>query len=167
MCNERTVPIYPRTNKIFGSECPVQSLTTQKHDFVFKYRPRRSKIVPIGSLGRSNSHPETMTVHKLSFTPLYGISRTKSCKPVVTYQRSCIPMAQDTTHNLSFTPISVPCKEELPWAQKPSYVRPTIPFACDTVQKLSFQAPGCFMKCMEELEELNCISNNDCCESWE
>lgn len=164
VCNERTQPVFPRTNKIFGSDCPVQSLTTQKHDFVFKYRPKRSKIVPIGNLGRSNGHPETLTVHRLSFTPLYGIARTKSCKPATNYQRSTMPMADETTHKLSFMPVCMQRKDPMPWAQKRKYSPPTLPFADETITKLSFQPPGCFIKCSDELAKFNCKPSNDCCE---
>lgn len=159
------MPIFPRTNKIFGSEFPVQSMTTQKHDFVFKYRPKRSKIVPSGHLGWACGNTETMTIQKLSFPPLYGISRTKSCKPQIYYKRPELPFANETTNKMSFMPVPIQRRVTYPWAQKPKYSAPSVTFAGDTVQKLSFQPPGCFVD-TSRVEEM-AKSYVNCDEKWE
>lgn len=161
MYNERTQPILPSSNKIFDSEYPLQSLTTQRHDFVFKYRPKRSKIVPNTNLGRLDGFAETMTVHRLSYRPMYGVERTKSFKPAASYQQSFEPFAQETTHKMSFMPVQLSWKEPMPWAEKQKYVAPTVPFAGTTITKLSFQPPGCFVKCPDELKRFNCSSSNN------
>lgn len=54
-------------------------------------------------------------------------------------------MERETTQKLSFMPVCPLPREELPWAKKPKYQPPTIGFAKDTVTKLSYQAPGCFI----------------------
>lgn len=64
-----------------------------------------------------------------------------------------VPMEFETTQKLSFMPVCPAPKEDMPWARKASYCRPSIQFAKDTVAKLSYQPPGCFID--------DC--SNDCC----
>lgn len=60
-------------------------------------------------------------------------------------------MEFETTQKLSYMPICPPPKEDYPWARKANYVRPIVPFAQDTIAKLSYPPPGCF------------LSENPCC----
>jgi hypothetical protein len=139
----------------------LQSLTTQKHDFVFKFRPKRTQVIPSGNLGFCDGKFESNTVHRMSFVPTYGICKPKSFRPQVYYKKPELPMATDTTHKMSFQPTQIPCREKYPWTQKPKYCRPTITFANDTITKLSFQPPGCFVdtKCVDKMMR----NLNECC----
>lgn len=54
-------------------------------------------------------------------------------------------MEFDTTQKLSYMPVGPSPRDEMPWAKKAQYKAPTLPFAKDTVAKLSYQPPGCFV----------------------
>lgn len=54
-------------------------------------------------------------------------------------------MEFQTTQKLSFMPNCIAPKDDMPWARKAAYKHPSVPFAKDTVTKLSFQSPGCFV----------------------
>lgn len=69
-------------------------------------------------------------------------------------------MESDTTQKLSYQPVPIKHKENYPWAQKPSFVMPKQKMQIDTVQKLSYRAPGCFIPigCVDN-EINNCFDN--------
>lgn len=54
-------------------------------------------------------------------------------------------MECETTQKLSYLPVCPSPKDDMPWARKSTYKPPTLPFAKETVTKLSYQAPGCFV----------------------
>lgn len=141
---ERVRPIYPQSRSLLGKG-PIQGLTTQKHDFVPKFQYRRSKIYPRDNISKSCGNFEKCTVQKLSFQPHCGVSRTESFKPVASYRKPNVPMEFNTTQKLSFMPVCIAPKDEMPWARKTAYQPPTVPFAKETVTKLSYQSPGCFV----------------------
>lgn len=73
-------------------------------------------------------------------------------------------MEFNTTQKLSFMPVCTPSKRENhPWAQKRKYTSPTLPFTKDTITKLSYQPPGCFVdeKCCNTYQEQNGV----CCDA--
>jgi hypothetical protein len=145
-CVERTKPIIPCSPSLLGNG-PMQSLTTQKHDFVPKFQFRRTKCIPKDNLRRACGGIENITVQQLSFMPpdMCNFSRTPSCKPIIKYKRPDLPMEFETTQELSYMPVCPSPKEDMPWARKAKYCPPTICFAKDTIAKLSYQPPGCFM----------------------
>lgn len=55
-------------------------------------------------------------------------------------------MEFETTQKLSFMPNCPPKREDHPWARKPKYCPPTVKFAKETINKLSFQPPGVFVE---------------------
>lgn len=154
-CPERTKPIYPYSRSLLG-EGPMQALTTQKHDFVPKFQYRQSKITPRNNIQRSCGCVEKTTVQRLSFMKpdMCNFSKAESCKPVICYQPPETPMEFETTQKLSFMPVCPSPKDDMPWAQKAKYCPPSIRFARDTIAKLSYQPPGCFLD-----------DNAFCCES--
>lgn len=63
------------------------SLTTQKHDYVFKSTNKRAPIFPRQNLEKACGSMDNLTIQKLSFpTPLNG-GPPKSFKPIVCYKR--------------------------------------------------------------------------------
>lgn len=68
-------------------------------------------------------------------------------------------MEFETTQKLSYMPVCPSPKEDLPWARRLSYKPPSLPFTTDTVTKLSYQAPGCFLD-----EECCNPCGEPCCE---
>jgi hypothetical protein len=56
-----------------------------------------------------------------------------------------VPMAFETTQKLSFMPVCPAPKEDMPWARKAKYCPPSVKFAKETVAKLSYRPPGCFI----------------------
>lgn len=50
-----------------------------------------------------------------------------------------------TTQKLSFMPTCPSAREEFSWAKKAKFQPPSIEFAKDTITKLSYLAPGCFV----------------------
>lgn len=145
-CNvERRKPIVPNPPSLLG-EGPMQTLTTQKHDFVCKVIPPRPLIRPVEHFPKVSAPIDKCTTQKLSFMPPCGFDRAKSFKPVMTYQPPEFPMETETVHRLSFIPYCPPPKEKLPWAERPKYCRPTQPMDTITTQKLSYMPPGCFVR---------------------
>lgn len=70
-------------------------------------------------------------------------------------------MDVDTTQKLSYMPVCPPVKECLPWAQRPRYQQPCIPMETQTVQKLSFAAPGTFV-CIDDCSvPVECMNNEN------
>ncbi len=153
----RRSPIKPASAALIGKG-PMQGLTTQKHDFVSKFQFRRHKIIPRDKIAKSCACFEKSTIQKMSFIPPCQLTRTKSCKPDVRYKKPDLPMEFETTQKLSFMPICPRPKEDMPWARRASYLPPSLPFAKDTVTKLSFQAPGCFVDddCCAQDCEVSC-----------
>lgn len=65
----------------------MMSLTTQKHDYVFKSTSKRAPIFPRQNLEKACGSMDNLTIQKLSFpTPLNG-GPPKSFKPIVCYKR--------------------------------------------------------------------------------
>lgn len=144
-CNvERRKPIIPNPPSLLG-EGPMQSLTTQRHDFVSKLCPIIPPIRPREHFPRSTCPLENVTTQKLSFLPPCGFDKAESFKPVSVYQPPTIPMERETTQRLSFLPYCPPKKERLPWAERPNYCKPMLPMDMNTTQKQSFMPPGCFI----------------------
>lgn len=152
---EKRQPILPNPPSLLGSG-PMMSLTTQKHDYIFKSANKRAPILPRTNLERACGAMEKETIQKLSFpVPLNG-GPPKSFKPIICYKRpegtrllyhisySCsrelffiiVKMESDTVNKLSFLPLCVN-KREIPlWAKKPCYQKPSISMTKDTTYKL-------------------------------
>lgn len=65
----------------------MMSLTTQKHDYIFKSVNKRAPFLPRPNLGKSCGIMEKDTIQKLSFLlPLNG-GPSKSCKPIICYKK--------------------------------------------------------------------------------
>lgn len=145
-CMERTKPIIPFSPSLLGNG-PMQSMTTQKHDYVPKFQFRRTKCVPRNNLRRECGDFEKITVQQLSFMPpdVCNYNRIPSCKPIIKYQRPNLPMEFETTQKLSYMPVCPSPKADTPWARKAKYCPPSVCFAKDTIAKLSYQPPGYFI----------------------
>lgn len=83
---ERRQPIVPNPPSLLG-QGPMQSLTTQKHDFVCKSGGKRNLIIPASHIERACAPLERETVQKLSFPVPIGGEKPRSCKPIYTYQQ--------------------------------------------------------------------------------
>lgn len=151
---ERRQPIRPAESHLLGRG-PMQALTTQKHDFVPKFQYPRQQIAPRDNISKSCGCIEKCTIQRMSYMNPCSTYRTKSFKPVNQYKQPDLPMAFETTQKLSYMPVCPKPKEQMPWARKASYIAPSLPFEKDTVTKLSFQPPGCF------------IDDDYCCEPCE
>ncbi|XP_070493587.1 uncharacterized protein [Chironomus tepperi] len=154
---ERTKPIIPKSAS-FLSSGPMQEMTTQKHDFVPKFQFRRLKILPKDNIIKPCGCIEKETTQRLSFMPNCINGKRESFKPILVYKKSEIPMEFQTTQKLSFMPNCPTGREEFPWAKKAKYQPPSIEFAKDTITKLSYLAPGCFVD--EQIPSL--LSNIEC-----
>jgi hypothetical protein len=139
----------------------MQALTTQKHDYVPKFQFRQQPFKPKQNIFRACGRIENCTVQRLSFMPPCRSSRVTSFKPIYQYQRPELPMEFETTQKLSYMPVCPQPKEDLPWARKPKYCPPTVKFARDTINKLSYMPPGCFVDdCGYSCEEKCDYANN-------
>jgi hypothetical protein len=156
----------------------MQGLTTQKHDFVPKFQYRQHKILPQNNIKQSCGCVEKTTVQRLSFMApdMCNYSKAKSCKPIICYKPpECkskktfndqisdlffsllsVPMEFETTQKLSFMPVCPSPKDDMPWARKAKYCPPSVRFAKDTVAKLSYQPPGCFLDDNAFCYEMKC-----------
>lgn len=160
-CNyERRKPIIPNAPSLLG-EGPMQTLTTQKHDFVCKIMPKTRCIPPREHFSKTTAPIEKMTTQKLSFMPPCGFDRARSYKPSYAYELPQIPMERDTVHRLSFIPMCPPPKERLPWAERGTFFKPCVPMDTITTNKLSYMPPGCFV------DDGSCcccpMVSNECC----
>ncbi|KAG5680092.1 hypothetical protein PVAND_009618 [Polypedilum vanderplanki] len=158
---ERVRPIVPQPRSLLGKG-PIQGLTTQKHDYVPKFQYKRMRFSPRDNLRRINGCFEKETIHRLSFLPPCVNSKVQSFKPLNFYKKPELPMDCETVQKLSYTPVCPSPREDMPWARKARYQAPTIPFANDTITRLSYQAPGCFIDDNECCYETNCNEGNFC-----
>ena len=71
------------------------------------------------------------------------------------------PMDVDTTHKRSYMPVCPAPKECYPWAQKAPYKAPMQPMDIQTVQMLSYPAPGHYVPM-----EGGCCVPLDCCTDY-
>ncbi|XP_055848405.1 uncharacterized protein LOC129913653 isoform X2 [Episyrphus balteatus] len=144
-CSERAKPIRPRGN-VCKSNAPIQDITTQKHDFVPKPNCRRGLIIPPTSMSTPSCPMEKCTINKLSYLPQKISVKSGPILPRPGLCKNDGPMAKCTTYKLSYMPVAIPPKEVLPWARQSSCVRPTAPIQSCTIQKLSYGAPGKFLR---------------------
>lgn len=145
-CNvERRLPIKPNAPSLLG-EGPMQTLTTQRHDFVPKVTVMLQPVRPIEHFPKATAPIEKQTTQKLSFMAPCGFDRAVSCKPVTVYEPPKIPMEKDTMHRLSFMPVCPVPKDPMPWAEKGRYLKPTVQMEKCTTQRLSYLPPGCYME---------------------
>lgn len=131
-------------------KCPLQDLTTQRHDFVWKGGCRRSPIMPMSMQLQPVARMDTQTTAQLSYQPNPGYQPAKSVQPPAQYVRPCVQMDTNTTQKMSFQPLCVGPRERHPWVEKPQYVRPCVRMDTDTVNHLSYAPPGHYV--------------NDCCD---
>ena len=82
---DKTLPIRPNAKSMLtqGLEHQMQSLTTQKHDFVPKCQGRRQKMVPVDKIKKRCGDVEHETTQKLSFMipDTCHYTKAQSCKP--------------------------------------------------------------------------------------
>lgn len=85
--------------------------------------------------------------NRSSATSRQNVSSPWLCNSAVrlTFFLFSVPMEFETTQKLSYMPVCPAPKDDMPWARKAKYCPPSIKFAKDTVAKLSFQPPGCFL----------------------
>uniref|UniRef100_A0A336LJP5 CSON007382 protein n=1 Tax=Culicoides sonorensis TaxID=179676 RepID=A0A336LJP5_CULSO len=138
---EKTKPIIPNSALLI-EKGTMQSLTTNKHDFLLKPLTRIEPIKPKDSIELKKGAIDNNTTMKLSFQNERNYMMVKSFKPVLKYKKPEIPMESLTTQKLSYLPISILPKDYLPWAQKAKFEPPTIKFETATTQKLSYLPPG-------------------------
>lgn len=167
-------PIRPMEQPMVGSGGPMQDLTTQKHDFVWKPCAKRQPIMPHEHQQRPTAALDTTTTANASYMPITQFSPSVSCRPQAQYIRPCgmlnkmklscailkplnltnlynraVLMDTDTTQKLSFQPVCVGPKEQYEWAQKPAYQQPMVPMSTETVHQLSYPAPGRYEDCCD------------------
>lgn len=130
-------PIKPCVRQLFASG-PLQDLTTQKHDYVPKLIQRRSMIIPKPTMHRTQLPLESDTIHRLSFPAPCNAVPSVSCKPMLCYQKPCLPLDCETTHKMSFQPVGIQARDNCPWAQKQPFVLPCLPVEKETTYKLSY-----------------------------
>jgi hypothetical protein len=105
-CYEKAKPIYPFSRSLLGTG-PMQSLTTQKHDFVSKFQYKQQPFKPQHNIMRSCGGVENATIQRLSFMAPKNVSRVKSLKPIITYQPPEREKLRDSFMNCRFdSPIS-------------------------------------------------------------
>jgi hypothetical protein len=142
---------------------PMQELTTQKHDFICKKGEKIQQIRPRNLIERSTLPFVGCTVNKMSYqSNKENFVPSKSCRPVLIYTKPTVPMECKTVQKCSFQPVSLPIKEELPWAVKAKFQKPASRMATETVQKLSFMPPGCFVA-DSECPPFQTASSSSCC----
>ncbi|XP_012283290.1 stabilizer of axonemal microtubules 1 [Orussus abietinus] len=119
----RTKPILPRRRSA-GGNGPMQSVTTNRHDYVPKNVPRAETVVPCGNIRSSTGPLDGRTTMGLSFMDPGPLEPTISFKPVLKYQPPAQPYAKDTTQKLSYQPFKVDKRERYPWFEKAPYRPP-------------------------------------------
>ncbi|XP_014220870.1 stabilizer of axonemal microtubules 1-like [Trichogramma pretiosum] len=149
-------PIVQCTRQLLGRG-PIESCTTQKDDFGWKCSERVEPIPPRGNLDFSTAPIEDLTTNQLSYMPTCpeSLTPTESFRPVRQYEPTDMPMACDTTMQISYQP---PEQDELdrqerPWATKPAYHHPTTPIDENTTYNMSYNPPGLLIPVSECCEE--------------
>lgn len=132
------------------AKCPLQDLTTQRHDFVWKAGCKRAPIMPLSMQLQPVARMDTQTTAQMSYQPNPGYVPAKSVQPPAQYVRPSVQMDTNTTQKMSFQPVCSGPREKYQWVEKPAYVRPCVRMDTDTVHHLSYAPPGHYV--------------NDCCE---
>ncbi|XP_015603353.1 uncharacterized protein LOC107271646 isoform X2 [Cephus cinctus] len=142
---------------------PMQDVTTQKHDYIWKHGERTEAYNARQNLYCPASTMSDDTTYRLSY---YGSACNipmKSYSPIRRYVKSDVPMDGCTTYRLSYWPNEMPAKEECPWTKQNEYHPPIQPMDVCTTYKLSY-----WPNCQEprkpfSLQESNNILNANCC----
>ncbi|XP_063695807.1 stabilizer of axonemal microtubules 1 [Culicoides brevitarsis] len=134
---EKRQAIYPNPSSLLGSGS-MKTITTQKHDYIFKTSNKRYPILPQSNLITENGPMESNTVQKLSFpAPEYN-GPPKSFKRIIKYVKPEIKMESNTVNKLSYLPFNAYKRTTPPWAKKKLYQKPNESMSSDTTYKLSF-----------------------------
>ncbi|XP_023290082.1 stabilizer of axonemal microtubules 1 [Orussus abietinus] len=142
-CAKPERSIIPCTRDLLGRG-PMQDLTTQKHDFVWKCGTPDSEIRPEDNLSCSPMPLECCTTHRLSFLPNdpSSLIRNKPYAPIRRYESSDVPMEKETTMRLSYQPVEPADQVEKHWGNHSQYIPRVTPMEDDTTYNLSYILPG-------------------------
>lgn len=131
---ERAVPYKPppRISKDLG---PMQSITTNRHDYSAKPIPEKPRI-PLApdNIGLSSAKMEDATTTRLSYRPVEA-EKTASYKPMEIYRKPERGLDSDTVNRLSYRPWEPVPKEIYPWMEKPRYRQPERPLDAYTIYR--------------------------------
>lgn len=158
--NYKTVPIKPEGNLGFCS-APMRSMTTQKHDFVYKKAQKTKPIKYSDNLHGSGEPIDNNTVTKLSYPSPGRCTPSESCKPPINWVKPTIPMDFETCQKLSYSPVDTKPRQDPPWALKKRFQHPTTPMTFDTIYEHSYQPPGHFVECDEQNSYKNVLNLPD------
>ncbi|KAK6621469.1 hypothetical protein RUM44_001276 [Polyplax serrata] len=142
---ERAAPYKPILRNMMGAG-PMQSMTTQRHDFTPKPIVMAESFRPRNAPATSNFKMEETTTFRASYLPNENIERTQSYKPMASYKKSNFPLESDTINRLSFQPWTPMPKEEFPWTKKPKYEQPTRLMENNSIYRGSYLAPGGYVQ---------------------
>lgn len=136
-------PIMPCTHQLMG-EGPMKEITTTRHDYVPKPFVKSDPIRPANNIYTNNQPISDKTINRLSYRPVQIYDRAEPILPKNLMECPQGPISSLTIQKCSYQPVPLPCKDDMPWANKPAYQPPTQRMAGDTIYKKSYQ-PNCGM----------------------
>lgn len=140
-CNIRPPEPAAPCNNLSAGMGPMAEITTQRHDYVPKPFTKAEPVVPCNNIYTTNQPISDMTINRLSYQPVC----TERATPIIprsTMDRAEGAISNITIQKISYQPVPLPCKDDMPWANKGSYKVPCEPFAKDTIYKKSY-LPSC------------------------
>ncbi|XP_076634600.1 uncharacterized protein LOC143348362 [Colletes latitarsis] len=159
----KTEPSITPCSKQWLGRGPLQSVTTQKHDYSWK---SVEPVQPFKAQQNLYCAPEPIhddTTYNLSYYQSNCHLPALSYAPLRKYAKPDVPMEGCTTYKLSYWPSDTPMKEEQPWYTKRVFTPPVEPVDGCTTYKLSYW-PHCEKRRPPAIiEETDNILNAGCC----
>ncbi|XP_017796121.1 PREDICTED: uncharacterized protein LOC108577476 [Habropoda laboriosa] len=137
-CVKQEMPIVP-CDKQFLGRGPIQDVTTQKCDYIWKTTPLEPDLRHKDNLIPGGSPIECCTTYRLSYLENNkGLTSIENYAPVRTYRPSDIPMKSETVMQLSYQPVEAQIPVEKPWSEQPAYNCPVNPIDNNTTYNTRF-----------------------------
>lgn len=165
---ERPAPYRPVRKSLAGSG-PMQSVTTQRHDFTRKPFVSTENFRPRPYLPSSDHKMDDVTTFRASYRPNETYERAPSYKPMSVYRPPDSSMDSETINRSSYRAWDPIPKQEIPWKTADLYRRPEGRIDGTTVYRGSYFAPGVFVpdgNSPSDEKENDCLcSHPDLCKS--
>lgn len=153
-------PPFINSSQMPKPQGPIQTMTTQKHDFCFKTTKRVAPVIRDDNLRGSSMPIDDSTVTKLSFQEPGDLTKTPSFKPNREYKQPEQKMDTETCQKLSYLPVQTEPRFFPPWGRKKQFQKPEIPMSCDTMYEHSYPPPGQFIEVDDENADIHSIKSN-------
>lgn len=139
---ETRLPIFPKNNKFLGRGS-METLTTQKRDFVTQPYEKTKSMRPPRIPFSSDLPFDGQTLHRLSYTDnVLNANKPEPCRPDKSVTRMRGKMDTKSNTQISYPPWHLPSVEDRPSRIK-SFILPTGPMSSNSEYRKSYPPQPC------------------------